>query len=145
MNEAVSQKRPAVGVGVVVLRVVAGAQEVLLIRRGKAPWKGHWSIPGGHQEWGETVRAAAAREVLEETGVFVTNLRLVDVVDSISGASEHTVERHLTLVDFRADWAEGEPVAGDDAAEAAWVPVANIASYGLWSETIRIIEAAAAM
>ena len=71
--------RPYVGVGVVVFR----DQEVLLIKRNKEPNKGQWSIPGGKRMIGETVAEAAQRELLEETGVKVDWLLLVDVVDAI--------------------------------------------------------------
>ncbi len=145
MNETTPQKRPSVGVGVVVLRTFQGQQEVLLIRRGRAPWLGHWSIPGGHQELLETVRETAAREVLEETGVTIANLRLIDVVDSISHHPDGALQRHITLIDFRADWTGGDPKAGDDAAEAIWVPLTDLGQYQLWSETIRIITTGAAM
>ncbi len=128
--------QPIVGVGVVVLK----GDDVLLIRRGRAPKQGEWSIPGGRQEFGETVRATALREVLEETGITAGNLVLIDVVDLIrpGGAG------HWTLVDFAADWVAGEPVPGDDAANARWVKAAEIESLGLWSETVRIIRAALA-
>lgn len=117
---------------------------MLLIRRARPPRAGEWSIPGGRQEWGETVRETAAREVFEETGVKVTGLRLLDVVDSIN-ASNGGITGHWTLVDFRADWAEGEPRPGDDATDARWVPVSEIGNYGLWAETHRIIAAAVAL
>jgi 8-oxo-dGTP diphosphatase len=117
---------------------------VLLIRRGKAPRAGEWSIPGGRQEWGETVREAAVREIMEETGVTVTGLRLVDVVDGIYRV-DGAVTGHWTLVDFRADWAGGTPRAGDDAIDAKWVLVSDLGRYGVWSETQRIIAAAMAL
>jgi 8-oxo-dGTP diphosphatase len=138
------RQRPSIGVGAVVLRHMAGRVEVLLIRRGKAPRAGEWSIPGGRQEWGETVRETAEREILEETGVKVTGLRLLDVVDGISETGG-SVTGHWTLVDFRADWADGEPRAGDDAMDAKWVPVSDLGAYGLWAETQRIIAAAVAL
>jgi 8-oxo-dGTP diphosphatase len=71
--------RPIAGVGVVVLR---GAQ-VLMIRRGREPRIGQWSIPGGKQELGETWQETAVREVLEETGVEIDVIGIVDVVDAI--------------------------------------------------------------
>jgi 8-oxo-dGTP diphosphatase len=117
---------------------------VLLIRRGKPPRAGEWSIPGGRQEWGETVRETAAREIMEETGVRISGLRLLDVVDGIT-QTRGTVTGHWTLVDFRADWAEGEPRPGDDATDAIWAPVTDLARYGLWPETQRIIAAAVAL
>ena len=144
MNEAIGP-RPVVGVGVVVLRSGHSGQEVLLVRRGKAPRAGEWSIPGGHQELGETVKETAAREVREETGVSITNLRLIDVVDAFRRDDGGKVIAQWTLVDFRGDWTGGEAVPGDDAAEVRWVAIADLAEYGLWRETLRIIETGAGM
>ena len=137
-------QKPSIGVGAVVLRTSPEGVEVLLIRRGKAPRAGEWSIPGGRQEWGETVREAAVREIMEETGVTVSGLRLVDVVDGIYRV-DGAVTGHWTLVDFRADWAGGTPRAGDDAIDAKWVLVSDLGRYGVWSETQRIIAAAMAL
>ncbi len=140
-----SVRKPTVGVGVVVLRPGQAGLEVLLIKRGRPPRQGEWSMPGGKQEWGETLHQAAHREVLEETGVIITGLKLIDVVDGLFRESGGAVTSHLTLVDYRADWVSGAPRAGDDAAEARWVPVADLAPYKLWSETARIIAAGAAL
>lgn len=144
MNEAVSQKRPAVGVGVVILRMHEEAQEVLLIRRRNPPRQDEWSIPGGHQEWGETVREAAAREVMEEVGLKVADLKLIGVFDGLI-RKDGRVDGHWTLVDFRADWAGDTPKAADDARDVAWVPINNLERLGLWQETLHAIRAAAAM
>ncbi len=137
----VGAERPVVGVGVVVLR----GGDVLLVRRGEPPRKDQWSIPGGKQERGETVRDAAHREIREETGVEVALIGLVDVVDGIRRDDAGAAISHYTLIDFAAEWVSGEPVAGDDAAEARWTPLESLDDYRLWSETRRIIAAAAAM
>ena len=129
-------RRPVPGVGVVCLR---GA-EVLLIRRGKPPMRGAWSLPGGRVEWGERLEAAALRELVEETGVEAELLGLVDVVDGLFGPDTHYV-----LIDYAARWRSGEPRAGDDAAEAAFHPLTRLADLGLWAETVRVIQLAASL
>lgn len=131
---------PTVGVGVVVVR----GQDVLLIKRGKAPRLGEWSIPGGTQEMGETVRETAVREIQEETGVAIANLKLLDVVDAFRRSEDGKLEGQWTLVDFRADWVSGEACAGGDAADCRWVAATEVENYVTWTETVRIIKAAVA-
>lgn len=134
-------RRPIPAVGVVCLR----GDEVLLIRRGAPPRLGEWSLPGGRLEWGETLADCALRELREETGVEADLLGLIDVVDGrFAAAGPDDEDRHYVLVDYAALWRCGEPRAGDDAAEAAFHPLSRIGLLGLWSETIRIIGAAAA-
>jgi 8-oxo-dGTP diphosphatase len=128
--------RPLVGVGVVVWR----GDKFLLVQRGKAPNKGHWSIPGGAQQLGETVNAAAAREVLEETGLSVEVGALIDVVDGIMNNEQGELEYHYTLVDVVAESPQGEPVAADDAADVAWFTLDDLGVLKLWAETERIIR-----
>lgn len=135
-------KRPLVGVGVVVLKGAAGAERVLLIRRGKPPRAGTWSLPGGRQRYGETVREAARREVREETALEVEVTRLLDVVDSLTRDASGGVAYHYTLVDFLAEWRGGEAQAGDDAAEVLWADPKDLDAYALWDETLRIIALA---
>jgi len=108
--------------------------EVLLVRRGREPLKGRWSIPGGRIEPGETARAAALRELAEETGVRAEITGLIDVVDSISPHA------HYVLIDFEARWLAGEPVAGDDADEARFFPLEDALKLVDWDETRRVIS-----
>ena len=128
-------ERPVVGVGVVVWK----DGKVLLIRRGKSPMRGRWSLPGGRQELGETVREAAVREVREETGLEIRLGELLDVVDTMRRDDSGAVTLQYTLVDFDADWTAGEPVAASDAEHAEWADPDDLAPYNLWSETLRII------
>jgi ADP-ribose pyrophosphatase YjhB (NUDIX family) len=132
--------RPFVGVGVVVWR----GDELLLIQRGKAPRYGSWSLPGGRQKLGETVREAALREIKEETNLDVDITSLIDVVDSLTHDDDGKVRFHYTLVDFTAEWRDGTAVAGSDAAGVRWVCADDLDRYELWTETIRIIEMSAA-
>lgn len=127
--------RPFVGVGVVVWR----GDEVLLIERGKGPRTGGWSLPGGKQELGETVRETAHREIREETAVEIEITGLLDVVDMVRKDGAGRVQFHYTLVDFTAEWVSGEAVAGTDAAAARWVCLEDIDQYRLWDETRRVI------
>lgn len=125
---------PVPAVGVVCLR----GGEVLLIRRGKPPRMGEWSLPGGRIEPGETAVAAALRELMEETGVAARITGLLDVVDGIFPEAG----RHYVLIDYAAEWLSGEPVAGDDALEARFVPLDQVEALIDWSETRRIIALA---
>jgi 8-oxo-dGTP diphosphatase len=130
----VSERRPVPAVGVICFR----GDEVLLIRRGKPPRAGEWSLPGGRVEWGETLTAAAERELMEEAGVEAEILGLVDVVDGVFPADD----RHYILVDYAARWVAGAPQAGDDAAEAMFVPRQDICRLIGWDQTRRVIDAA---
>ena len=134
--------RPFVGLGVVVLRSGADGTEVLLARRGKAPNLGHWSLPGGAQELGETAEAGARRELREECGIGVGPLQLAANVDSIHREPDGRVRYHYTIVDFAGLWLGDVAVAGDDVAEVAWVPVAALGPYSLWSEAHRVVAIA---
>ena len=133
--------RPYVGVGVIVFR----DKEVLLVQRDKEPNKGQWSIPGGRQMLGETASEAAQRELLEETGVKVDRLFLVDVVDAIIPGVEGKIKYHYTLVDYMGQWQSGESRPGDDAKEVRWVRLNELSSYSLLEKTMKIIQKAAAM
>ncbi len=132
--------RPVACVGVVCRR----GDAVLLIRRGRAPRLGEWSIPGGRVETGETVRDAALRELREETGVTARIDGLIDVVDAVwpQPGPADLVTRHYVLIDFAATWIAGEPVAGDDADAAEFVSAQEALARVAWGQTRRIIQAA---
>ena len=130
-----------VGVGAVVWR----DERVLLIRRGRPPRIGQWSLPGGAQQLGETLAEAVTREILEETGLVVEQLQFLTTVDLIDREPDGRVRYHYTLVDFTAEAPLGDAVAGDDAVDVAWFAVPELTGLGLWSETLRIIGDAAAL
>ncbi|MGQ9371520.1 NUDIX hydrolase [Azospirillum sp. ST 5-10] len=133
--------RPWVGVGVIAWR----GERVLLIRRGKAPRQGTWSLPGGAQHLGETVFQTAVREMREETGLAVTPYEVVTVVDAVTRDGAGAVQYHYTLVEVAAEAAgEGEAVCADDALEACWATVEEAAALVPWDETAKVIRLSAA-
>lgn len=122
---------PTPTVGVICFR----GDEVLLIRRGKPPRMGDWSIPGGRLEWEEPVQACALRELFEETGVTAELVGLVDVIDGFFGEG-----RHYVLIDYAARWLSGDPQAGDDAVEARFWPVVEAIERVEWPKTKQVIR-----
>lgn len=97
--------------------IVDARRRVLLIRRGRPPFKGSYALPGGFVERNETVEDACRREVLEETGLRVSRLRLVGVYS----APGRDPRGPATAVAFLARAPRGKPAAGDDAADVEWV------------------------
>ncbi len=96
--------------------------EILLIRRGREPFKGQWAVPGGFVEHGETVENAATREIMEETGVMV---KLVDILGVYSDPTRDPRDHHISIV-FVAEFVSGKAQGGDDAAQAEWVSLDSI-------------------
>jgi len=106
--------------------VVVEDDDLLLIRRGHGPAAGEWSVPGGRVEPGETLAEAVLRELEEETGVEGLCGPLLGWVERIEE------DHHLVILDFTVTLLDRqEPVAGDDAVEAAWVPLAEVAELRL--------------
>jgi 8-oxo-dGTP diphosphatase len=132
-------ERPVVGIGT----VVWSGDQVLLVRRGRPPRVGQWSLPGGAQELGETVAETARREVREEAGIEILLApEPIATIDLIERDPDGRVRFHYTLIDFLAEAEQGELQAGDDAAEARWFALDELPALGLWTETVRIIERA---
>lgn len=133
---------PIVGVAAVVVR---GA-EVLLIRRGREPMLGAWSLPGGALELGETTAEGISREVFEETGVRVRPVEIVTTLDRIVRDEKGEVRFHYVLVEWLCvpEDPQGALVCGDDAAEARWVRREEIfsESYDLGTITLGVVERA---
>jgi 8-oxo-dGTP diphosphatase len=113
---------PIAGVGAVILH----EGRVLLIERGHEPLKGQWSLPGGALELGETLEDGIRREVLEETGLVVEPVALVEVFDRISRDAEGRVQYHYVLVDFLCRWRAGTLACATDAASARWAALDRI-------------------
>jgi ADP-ribose pyrophosphatase YjhB (NUDIX family) len=132
-------EQPLVGVGGIIFQ----GESVLLIKRGREPARGQWSIPGGLVDLGETLQAAVIREVLEETQVEAEPLALVKVLDRIFRDKEGRVSYHYVLVDFLCRHTGGEVLPGSDALDARYVPVAELASLNVIPVTREVIYQAA--
>ena len=138
MSDREYPTRPIVGIGIVVIK----DDTVLLVRRGKPPNIGSWTLPGGAQEVGETTEDAARRELLEETGLEVGPMYFAATVDNIRRDENGRVRFHYTIIDFATRWVSGEPVADTDVTEAVWARLDALEDYGLWSEAHRVIAIA---
>jgi ADP-ribose pyrophosphatase YjhB (NUDIX family) len=129
---------PLVGVGAVVVE----EGRVLLVRRGTEPLLGHWSLPGGLLEVGETLTAGVVREVREETGLIVEPLELIELLDRIHREGER-VRYHYVIADYLCRVAGGALQAASDADAARWVERAEWSSHSairLDPVTVRVIE-----
>jgi 8-oxo-dGTP diphosphatase len=126
--------RPAVGA------VVFKDGCVLLVRRGRPPAQGQWAIPGGNVRLGETLQQAAEREILEETGIRIAAREPVLTFDAIDRDAEGRVRFHYVIVDLAADYLEGEPRAGDDAAEVRWVSPEDLKTLPVNAKTHALLR-----
>lgn len=129
MTERETAPVPRVGVGGVVVQDGA----LLMVERGRPPRAGQWAIPGGKLHWGERLEEAVAREVEEETGLSVEVGELIWTGQTIGP------DWHFILLDFEATVTGGSLSAGDDAADAAWVPLDELEDLPLTSSMHELI------
>jgi 8-oxo-dGTP diphosphatase len=138
--------RPIVGVGAVVYVTAEDAAAlrlplpgVILVRRGHQPLAGEWSLPGGTLEVGETLVAAVAREVAEETGLIVDVGPVIEVFDRIMLDDQQRVQYHFVLVDYLCRPAGGALRAGSDATDIVVVDPAALESFRLTDKAASVI------
>jgi 8-oxo-dGTP diphosphatase len=141
-------ERPLVGIG----GVIIDRGRTLLIRRGSEPLRGEWSIPGGTLELGETLEEGVAREVLEETGIMVRVIELIEVFDRIYGEDGTIAAQvqkkprfHYVIVDYLCERIGGEPHAGSDVTDVAFAFEEELGKYYLTETATRILKKAFAM
>jgi 8-oxo-dGTP diphosphatase len=128
--------RPIVGVGAVVVK----DGKVLLVKRGIAPNKGVWAIPGGGLKLGETLQEGAEREILEETGITIRCGDPCYSFDFFERDGDGRIRFHYVIVDMRADYVCGEVQGADDADEAGWVSPEELGNLSVSKNTIRILK-----
>jgi mutator protein MutT len=126
---------PLVGVGAIIVE----DGRVLLIKRGKAPLLGEWSIPGGMLEVGETLRQAAEREAREETGLVVRAAELLGVFERIVPDDSKRTVYHYVLIDFLCQRLSGEVCASGDASDARWFTPGELETISLSEDTRTVI------
>jgi 8-oxo-dGTP diphosphatase len=127
---------PLIGVGAIIIE----RDRVVLVKRAHAPLQGEWSIPGGMLEVGETLRQAAVREVLEETGLRVEVGELLGVFDRILRDSDERTLYHYVLIDFLCRRITGEPQGAGDADEARWFSRGELSELSLAEDTAEVIK-----
>jgi 8-oxo-dGTP diphosphatase len=127
---------PLVGVGAIIIE----GDRVVLVKRGHPPLAGEWSIPGGVLEMGETLRQAAVREALEETGLAVETGELLGVFDRILRDADNPTRYHYVLIDFLCRRSAGELQAAGDAAEARWFTRSEVSKLSLAEDTAEVIQ-----
>jgi len=140
--------QPVVGIGGVVIE----EGRALLIRRGTEPLRGQWSIPGGTLEIGESLQAGVARELLEETGLEVCVLDMIEVFDRIfheenpgRGGSPKRPKFHYVIVDYLCERISGEARAGSDVTDVVYAREDELEKYHLTPTATRVLRRAFAM
>ena len=131
-------QQPLVGVGAIII----ADGRVALIKRGKAPLLGEWSIPGGMLEVGETLRQGVEREAVEETGLVVRATELLGVFERIVPDAGQRTSYHYVLIDFLCEVVSGEMRFGGDAADATWFTPEEVSALPLPEDTAGVIRLA---
>lgn len=134
-DTAQSGRFPRPGVSAAVFR----DSEVLLVQRAKPPFENLWTLPGGHIHPGEEARAAAHRELLEETGIKADLKAVADVADVILRRDDGSLDRHYVLAVYYGRWLSGEARAASDARVLRWVELAELDQLQLTEGAHRII------
>ncbi|GGB27748.1 NUDIX hydrolase [Allosediminivita pacifica] len=124
-----------------VLAVMPRGSEVLLVQRRNPPDAGFWGFPGGKVDFGETLHAAAERELREETGVTARALRVLTALDVIGPGP--APDHHFVLIAVLCEWQAGAPLAADDAQDARWVALSDLEDLTLSKDVAEVARLAA--
>ena len=126
---------PVVAVGGIVVK----DGRVLLIRRGKEPSYGLWSVPGGAVDLGEGLKPAAQREIREECGIEVNLTDVIEIVERMVRDESGRIQYHYVIVDYLARWVSGELAPSSEVLEARWVPPEDLPQYQMTVGTAEVI------
>ncbi len=122
--------------------LIIEGDRILLVERGTQPLKGWWSLPGGVLECGETLASGIAREVLEETGLVVEPLAVLEIFERIIPDASGRAEYHYVLVDYICRVTGGTLAAADDVSRVAWIERDALCDYKITEGTVPVIEKA---
>ena len=131
-------ERPFLAVSAAIVR----DDQVLVVRRARAPANGLFSLPGGVVEIGETLMQAVAREVREETNLTIEPVGLAGFREAITRDRDDRVERHFVILPFAARWLAGEPLLNEELSEARWLHPAELAGLPTTPGLAEIVAAA---
>jgi 8-oxo-dGTP diphosphatase len=127
---------PIAGVGAIVWK----DGRILLVKRGKEPNRGKWTVPGGVVELGETLHEALKREVREECSIDIEVEKVLDMFDAITRDDDGRVRYHFIIIDFMAKYAGGEIKAGSDADDCRWVTPEEIAEMDITPSLMAVLR-----
>ena len=130
--------RPILGVGAIIIE----SGRILLVERGREPLKGYWSLPGGVLEVGEKLAEGVRREILEETGLEIEPISVVEIFERIMRDDAGVAEYHYVLIDYICRVTGGALKPGDDVSRALWVERALLPQFQITEGTLEVIEKA---
>jgi ADP-ribose pyrophosphatase len=136
MENRNAHSAPRAAVGAVVIE----EGKVLLVKRKYPPKKGKWAIPGGSVNLGETLQAAAEREIKEETGLHIKAGEPVHTFDLIERDSQGKIRFHYVIVDLHADFVSGTIQPADDVSDAGWFGPEEISGIDVTEASIELLR-----
>ena len=138
-DDTPSRRYPSVPVCAVGALIYRGSQ-VLLVRRGKSPSLGKWSVPGGRLRLGETLEAAVIRETREETCLEVRPLRVGKVVEHLLSDKRGEIEYHYVIVDYVCRIVAGSPQPASDVSDVRFVEISELSQWDMTEGTAQVIR-----
>ena len=138
-GDGTSRRYPSAPVCAVGALIYRGSR-ILLVRRGKAPSLGKWSVPGGRLHLGETLEAAVIRETREETCLEVRPLRIGKVVEHLLRDERGDIEYHYVIVDYVCRIVAGLPRPASDVSEVRFVEISDLSQWDMTEGTAQVIQ-----